>query len=83
MEPHLEWIKTAAEGKSTRGTYGKGYELLISVEDRWFNADAEPEVTRFIEREVLGLPLPFEILHVVGLTERLFLSFPLSGLRTA
>ena len=83
MEPHLEWIKTAAKGKSDRGTYGKGYELLISVEDGWFNADAEPEVTRFIEREVLGLPLPFEVLHVVGLTVRLFLSFPLSVLRTA
>src|SRR5207245_10234929 len=39
MEPHLEWIKTAAEGKSCRGTYGKGYELLISVEDGWFDAE--------------------------------------------
>lgn len=82
MEPHLEWIKTAAEGKSGRGVYGTGYELLISVEDMWFGPDVEQEVTGFMEREVLTLPLSFDFLHVVGFTGRLFLSFPLSGLRT-
>lgn len=82
MGPHLEWIKTAAEGKSGLGRYGKGYELLISVEDGWFDADAEPEVIRFIKREVVALPLAFDALHVVGLIGRLFLSFPISALRT-
>lgn len=73
---HLNWIKTAAEGKAGRGRYGKDYELLIAVEDWWFDADDAPEVTNFIEREVLRLPLEFDVVHVVGLTERLFLSFP-------
>jgi len=74
---HLSWIKTAAEGKAGRGRYGRTYELLIAVEDWWFDADDAREVTNFIEREVLRLPLEFGAVHVVGLTERLFLSFPL------
>jgi len=74
---HLSWIKTAAEGKAGRGRYGKSYELLIAVEDWWFDADDAPDVTNFIEREVLRLPLEFDAVHVVGITERLFLSFPL------
>jgi hypothetical protein len=74
---HLGWIKKAAEGKAGRGRYGKAYELLIAVEDWWFDADDAREVTAFIEREVLRLPLEFGALHIVGLTEKLFLSFPL------
>lgn len=74
---HLTWIKTAAEGKAGRGRYGKSYELLIAVEDWWFDADDAPDVTNFIERDVLRIPLEFDAVHVVGITERLFLSFPL------
>lgn len=74
---HLSWIKTAAEGKAGRGRYGKTYELLIAVEDWWFDADDASDVTNFIEREVLRLPLEFDAVHVVGITESLFLSFPL------
>jgi hypothetical protein len=74
---HLNWIKAAAEGKAGRGRYGKGYELLIAVEDWWFVSDDAPDVRNFIEREVLRLPLEFDAVHVIGKTERLFLSFPL------
>jgi len=74
---HLSWIKAAAEGKAGRGRYGKTYELLIAVEDWWFDTDDAGEVTTFIEREVLGLPLEFGAVHVVGITGRLFLSFSL------
>jgi len=73
---HLGWIKTAAERKAGRGRYGRTYELLIAVEDWWFDARDTREVTDFVEREVLGLSLEFEAVHVVGLTERLFLTFP-------
>ena len=76
---HLSWIKTAAEGKAGRGRYGKSYELLIAVEDWWFDPDDAEEVAAFIEREVLTLPLEFGAVHVVGLTARLFLSFPLAS----
>ncbi len=72
---HLGWIKTAAERKAGRGRYGTTYELLIAVEDWWFDARDTREVTDFVEREVLGLSLEFEAVHVVGLTERLFLTF--------
>lgn len=74
---HLGWIKTSAECKAGRGRYGKTYELLIAVEDWWFDADDAPDVTNFIKREVLRLPLEFDAVHVVGITESLFLSFPL------
>ena len=77
---HLGWIRAPAEGKAVRGRYGKGYELLISVEDFWFGAfgaDDGPEVTRFIQSEILGLSLPFDAVHLVGFFGRLFLSFPL------
>ena len=76
---HLSWIKTAAEAKAGRGRYGKSYELLIAVEDWWFEPDDAEEVVAFIEREVLTLPLEFGAVHVVGLTERLFLSLPLGS----
>lgn len=74
---HLSWIKKAAEGKAGRGRYGKTYELLIAVEDWWFDADDAQEVTAFIKREVLSLSLEFGVVHIVGLSEKLFLSFPL------
>lgn len=77
---HLSWIKTAAEGKSGRGRYGKNYELLIAVEDWWFDCDDTKEVVTFIEREVLTLPMEFGAVHLVGLTERLFLSFSVGSL---
>jgi hypothetical protein len=76
---HLGWIKTATEGKAGRGRYGRSYELLIWVEDWWFDPDDDAEeVVAFIEREVLTLPLEFSAVHVVG-PKRLFLSFPLSS----
>jgi len=74
---HLSWIKTAAEIKGGRGRHGKSYELLIAVEDWWFDADDAQEVTNFIHRKVLNLPLEFDAVHVVGITGNLFLSFPL------
>jgi hypothetical protein len=78
---HLGWIKTAAGGKAGRGRYGRSYELLIAVDDWWFDpADDAEEVVAFIEREVLTLPLEFGAIHVVGLMKRLFLSFPLGSL---
>jgi hypothetical protein len=74
---HLGWIKTAAEGKAGLGRYGKSYELLIVVEDWWFNNDDDAtEVVTFIDREVLTLPLEFGTVHLVGLTERLFMHEP-------
>lgn len=76
---HLGWIKIAAEGKAGGGRYGRSYELLIVVEDWWFDPDDAEEVVAFIEREVLLLPLEFGAVHVVGLTECLFLSFPLGS----
>jgi hypothetical protein len=47
------------------------------VEDWWFHVDDARAVSGFVEREVLGLPLEFDAVHIVGKTERLFLSFPL------
>jgi hypothetical protein len=76
---HLGWIKTAAEGKAGGGRYGNTYELLIAVEDWWFDDAYDAHaVSGFVEREVLGLPLKFDAVHIVGKTERLFLTFPLS-----
>src|SRR5262249_11722987 len=72
---HLGFIKSAAEGKAGRGRYGKNYELLIAVEDRWFEADDAKEIATFVEHEVLTLPLEFAAVHVVRLMDRLFLSF--------
>jgi hypothetical protein len=84
---YLSLIKTAAEGKAGLGRYGKSYELIIAVEDRWFNPEDgrfDPEdaneVVAFIQREVLTLPLEFGAIHIVGLTERLFQTFPLGSL---
>jgi hypothetical protein len=74
---HLSWIKTAAEGKAGRGRYGKNYELLITVGDWWFGPNDDEQVVAFVKREVLTLPLEFGAVHVVGLTNRLFFSFPL------
>jgi hypothetical protein len=44
---HLAWLKSAAEGKAGPGRYGSGYELLIAVEDWWFDEEqySEPLVT--------------------------------------
>lgn len=72
---HLQWVKAAALGKSGRGRYGRGYELVIAVEDWWFNdeRDAAP-VDAFLERQVSPLLLSFDIVHVVGWTERLYRS---------
>jgi hypothetical protein len=77
---YLSLIKTAAEGKAGLGRYGKNYELIIAVEDGWFDPDDANEVVAFIEREVLTLPLEFGAIHIVGLTERLFRTFPLGSL---
>ena len=72
---HLAFIKTAAEGKKGLGRYGKKYELLIAVEDRWFEPDDTMEIAAFVKQEVLTLPLKFGAVHLIGLTNRLFLSF--------
>ena len=72
---HLAFIKTAAEGKKGLGRYGKKYEHLIAVEDRWFEPDDTMEIAAFVEQEVLTLPLEFGAVHLIGLTDRLFLSF--------
>jgi hypothetical protein len=74
---HLGWIKTTAEGKAGLGRYGRSYELIITVEDNWFNPYDTDEVVAFIKQKVLTLPLEFGSVHIVGLTERLFLTFPL------
>jgi len=58
---HLSWIKIAAEGKAGQGRYGKIYELLIAVEDWWFDVDDARAVSGFVEREVLRLPLEFDV----------------------
>jgi hypothetical protein len=72
---HLTFIKTVAEGKKGLGRYGKNYELLIAVEDRWFEPNDAKEISAFVEHEVLTLPLEFGTVHLIGLTDRLFLSF--------
>jgi hypothetical protein len=72
----LGLIKTAAERKAGPGRYGKSYELLIAVDDWWYEAADAHEVTDFVEREVLTLPLEFDAIHVVGMTERMVVSFP-------
>jgi hypothetical protein len=72
---HLTFIKTAAEGKKGLGRYGKNYELLIAVEDRWFDPDDAKDITAFVEHQVLTPPLEFGAVHLIGLTDRLFLSF--------
>ena len=72
---HLGFVKDAAEGKAGRGRYGKNYELLIAVEDRWFEPDDTNAIVAFMKREVLTLPLEFSAVHLVGLMGRLFLSF--------
>jgi len=76
---HLGWVKTAAEGKAGPGRYGRDYELLIAVEDWWFDPDDVDDVRVFIRRELLTLPINFAAVHIVGLTGRLFLSFPVAS----
>jgi len=77
LEQHLSLIKAAAEGKVGPGRYGREYELLIVVEDRWFEpAKDSEEIVAFVTREVLSLQLEFGAVHLVGLMGRLFLSFP-------
>jgi hypothetical protein len=72
---HLGWIKTAAEGKAGCGRYGMDYELIIGVDDGWFEPEDRDKVVAFIKHHVLALPLQFGAIHVVGLTERLLCSF--------
>jgi len=72
---HLAFIKTAAARKKGPGRYGKNYEFLIFVEDRWFEPDDAKQIVAFVEQEVLTLPLEFRTIHLIGLTDRLFLSF--------
>jgi hypothetical protein len=72
MAFHLRLVKEAVERKAGPGLYGAGYELLVYMEDSWF--EAEPDravVSEFLEREVVTLPLCFDALHVVGRTDRL------------
>lgn len=57
-EYHLRLVKAAAEQKAGRGRYGRGYELVIAVEDSWFDADRDSvAVDHFLEHEVATLPL--------------------------
>jgi hypothetical protein len=75
---HLQRVKEAAEGKAGPGRYGAGYELLIVVEDSWFEVERDSaRVADFLEREVMTLPLCFDALHLVGWTNRLYHSVTL------
>lgn len=75
---HLRRVKEAAEGKAVPGRYGAGYELLIVVEDSWFEVERDSaHVAEFLEREVMTLPLCFDALHLVGWTNRLYQSVTL------
>jgi hypothetical protein len=75
---HLQRVKEAAEGKVGPGRYGAGYELLIVVEDSWFEVERDSaRVAVFLEREVMTLPLCFDALHLVGWTNRLYHSVTL------
>jgi hypothetical protein len=72
-------VKEAAGKKARPGLYGQGYELVIAVEDSWFDPDRDSgAVADFLEHEVATLPLCFDALHVVGWTERLYYSVPIS-----
>ena len=72
---HLRLVKAAAERKAGRGRYGHGYELVITVEDSWFEADRDALVVDdFLEEEIATLPLCFDAVHVVGWTDRLYTS---------
>ena len=78
-EVRLQWVKQAAEGKAGLGRYGPGYELVIALEDWWFDAERDSIPTDdFLRREVVPLPLCFDAVHVVGLTERLYCSLVIS-----
>jgi len=75
MAFHLRLVKEAAEGKAGPGRYGCGYELVIVVEDWWFEVDRDSAgVAAFLEHEVATLPLCFDALHVVGWTDHLYSS---------
>jgi hypothetical protein len=72
-EVSLRWVRQAAEGKAGLGRYGRGYELVIALEDWWFDADRDSaRMVAFIQQEVVPLPLCFDAVHVVGFTERLY-----------
>lgn len=78
MAFHLRLVKEAAQGKAGPGRYGRGYELVIVVEDWWFEADRDSAgVAAFLEHEVATLPLCFDALHVVGWTDQLYGSVPI------
>jgi len=82
MALHLQLVKKAAENKVRPGGYGAGYELLVFVEDSWFEAKSDcAVVSEFLEREVAILPLRFDALHVIGRIERLHKSVVLPGHR--
>ena len=75
LASHLRLVKEAAQGKAGLGRYGHGYELVIAVEDWWFDADRHSEtVADFLEHEVATLPLCFDALYVVGWTDKLYRS---------
>jgi hypothetical protein len=42
MAFHLRLVKEAAEGKAGPGRYGRGYELVIVVEDWWSRRTGTP-----------------------------------------
>jgi hypothetical protein len=74
-ECHLRLVKEAAEGKAGPGRYGRGYELEIAVEDSWFDVDRDSAaVADFLEQEIVTLPLCFGVVHLIGLTDRLYKS---------
>jgi len=78
-ERHLRWIREAAMRKAGPGRYGKGYELVIAVEDWWFTAGDVVEASNFIRRKVMTLPLPFDAIHIAGYMEKMRLSFERGG----
>jgi len=46
MAFQLRLVKEAAEGKAGPGRYGRGYELVIAVEDWWFERTGTPQESR-------------------------------------
>jgi hypothetical protein len=73
------WIRTAAEGKASRGDrYGRSHVLVIAFEDGFKPADNDLVTMRtFVNEQILVLPLNFSALYLVGMSGKTYLPFPL------
>jgi len=77
---HFRLIEDAARRKAGPGRYGQGYELLIAVEDWWFDPEMDlTPVQDFAAHELLNPSLRFDAVHLVGLTGDLYWSSPCGG----